>query len=254
MSEECWRKTTNRKPNWFDDIITASLSLLRLGRPLSFYRSVAQALEAADSRESAADRKIKLFKLTTFRFQTRVRPRPSAAELFRVLPDVCYDSLLALVYPQACTICGASVESRELGVACASCWERTEIFTRAETVCWKCGMPSPGNVAIEKREQVRCRRCDDDAYMVARACGVYEGALRATVLSLKRDPHVTRKLSALLLDAAAQFPLNTATRIIPVPLHPKRLKARGFNQASLIARELASAMFASRRRSKPGSN
>jgi ComF family protein len=150
-----------------------------------------------------------------------------------------YDSLLALVYPQACAVCGGSVESRALGVACAGCWQRTRIFSAEETLCWKCGLPSRGTVPPEKRQDVRCRRCDEDAFTAARACGLYEGALRASVLSLKREPHICSKLRQLLLNAQTRFPLSEATRIVPVPLHPEREKARGFNQAVLIARELS---------------
>ena len=150
-----------------------------------------------------------------------------------------FDSFLALVYPQSCAVCGASVESRAAGVACGFCWKQTQIFNGSETVCWKCGLPSIGTVPVERREEVRCHRCDEDAFTAARACGLYEGALRASVLSLKRQPHVSSRLKNLLLNAQRRFPLNQATRIIPVPLYPEREKARGFNQASLLARELS---------------
>ena len=42
--------------------------------------------------------------------------------------NFCYDSLLAVVYPRACAVCGGSVESRALGVACANCWQQTRIL------------------------------------------------------------------------------------------------------------------------------
>ena len=161
--------------------------------------------------------------------------------LVQRVADLCYDSLLALVYPQPCAVCGGSVESRALGVACVNCWEQTHIFKGTETLCWKCGLPSTGAVPDDKREQVRCHRCDDDAFTAARACGVYEGALRASVLHLKREPHLCRKLSEALVNTLKQYPLNLATRIIPVPLHTEREKARGFNQAALIGRELSRA-------------
>jgi ComF family protein len=152
-----------------------------------------------------------------------------------------YDSLLALVYPQACAVCGDIVESRALGVACANCWRQTQIFSGGETICWKCGQPSLGIVPLEKREEVRCHRCDRDAFTAARACGVYEGALRASVLTLKREPYVSRKLREQLVTTQQQSPLNRATKIIPVPLHAERERARGFNQAMLIGRELSRA-------------
>ena len=152
-----------------------------------------------------------------------------------------YDSLLALVYPQSCQVCGASVESRAFGVACEPCWQQTQLFTGTEAVCWKCGLPIRGTVPEEKRKQVRCRRCDDDAFTAARACGNYDGALRASILSLKREQYIGSRLRQLMVATQRQYPLVEATRIVPVPLHPEREKARGFNQAALLARELSKA-------------
>ena len=96
-------------------------------------------------------------------------------------------------------------------------------------------------MAPEKREQVRCRRCDDDAFTAARACGIYEGALRASILRLKHQPHLCSRLRVQLVNLQALAPLNRATRIVPVPLHAAREQARGFNQATLIGRALSRA-------------
>lgn len=153
-----------------------------------------------------------------------------------------YDSCLALLYPQACSMCGNSVESRALGVACEKCWHATQIFIGNETVCWKCGALSLGTVAPEQREGVRCRRCEADSFTVARACGTYEGALRASVLLLKHEPHLCPKLIDLLVEVQQRYPLNKATRIVPVPLHNEREKARGFNQAGVIGHALSAAV------------
>ncbi|MFN2498688.1 MAG: ComF family protein [Pyrinomonadaceae bacterium] len=153
--------------------------------------------------------------------------------------NLLYDSCLALLYPQACAICGDSVESRALGGSCEKCWRQTQVFNGSETFCWKCGAISPGIVTAEQKEQVRCRRCEADGFTVARACGAYEGALRTSVLLLKREPHVSRRLVDLLANVQRRHPLNQATRIVPVPLHLERQKARGFNQAAVIAQALS---------------
>lgn len=153
--------------------------------------------------------------------------------------SVLYNSALALVYPQACAVCGAHVESRHDGVACASCWRGARLFEELDTLCWKCGLFTEASVGEDKREGVRCGGCDDHAFTSARACGSYEGALRASVLELKRQPHVAARLAHLLFTAQQRAPLNTANLIIPVPLHPERERERGFNQAVLLARELA---------------
>jgi ComF family protein len=152
--------------------------------------------------------------------------------------ELIYDAVLTLAYPQACVICAKSVEQRRFGVACESCWKETRIFKDADPVCWKCGSPSLVEVPLE----VLCGRCDEMAFTVARAAGMYEGALRESVLMLKRRPYVPRHVEGLLVAAVMREPLNTSTRVVPVPLHPKRLKTRGFNQASIVAQAVSKAL------------
>src|SRR6185295_1808106 len=106
------------------------------------------------------------------------------------LANQLYDAALALVYPQACAVCGASVDSRHDGVACETCWNATRLFTEDDTLCWKCGAFTAAVVSQNRREEVRCGKCDDLAFTAARACGFYEGALRASILELKRQPRV----------------------------------------------------------------
>ncbi|HZE70353.1 MAG TPA: double zinc ribbon domain-containing protein [Pyrinomonadaceae bacterium] len=158
--------------------------------------------------------------------------------LTETITQLC-DSALALVYPQPCHVCGHSVESRADGFVCNDCWVSTRIFSAADPLCWKCGALAAGNIGAEAREQVRCQSCELHAFTGARACGVYEKALRAAVLSLKRQPYVPSRLAELLGAAARRAPLRQCTRIVPIPLHPRRQRARGFNQAETISAELA---------------
>lgn len=148
------------------------------------------------------------------------------------------DAALSLVYPQPCAVCGASVESRHDGLACGRCWDNAPLFRGDETLCWKCGAPGSARVADDRRETVRCDRCDDDSFTNARGCGLYEGALRASILELKRRPHVARRIAAALCDAQQRPPLLEAELVIPVPLHPSRERERGFNQALVLAQAL----------------
>ena len=161
--------------------------------------------------------------------------------LLKTLSGLC-DAALALVYPEACEACGeASVERRADVPACGACWRGTRVFTGDETLCWKCGAPAVGEVEKGKWGQVRCRRCEAEEFTAARACGVYEGALRASVLRLKREPFVGARLRRLLTDAAGRPPLSSATLVAPVPLHGERERERGFNQAALLARAVSGA-------------
>lgn len=162
----------------------------------------------------------------------------STKPIYPFIDSLC-DAALALLYPQACAVCGASVEARFDGVACANCWRETRIFTEQDALCWKCGAHSVAKIVKEKLIDVRCRRCEHEPYDAARACGMYEKALRASVLALKREPHASSRLSRLLYETQRREPLRSATRIMPVPLHPERERERGFNQSSILARALA---------------
>lgn len=154
--------------------------------------------------------------------------------------DALCDAALALVYPARCAACGAAgVDSRRDAPACAACWRATTIFTGEETCCRKCGAEAARDIRPEQREFVRCRRCDAAAFTAARSVGKYEGALRAAVLTLKHEPYVGARLGQLLFEAQGRPPLDAATRIVPVPLHAERERERGFNQAALLARALA---------------
>ncbi len=158
------------------------------------------------------------------------------------LLTVFYDALLTLAYPQVCAVCGRSVERRKFGVACEACWTGTRVFNGAETICFKCGVPAQVEVPSAVHDQVMCRSCDSQSFTAARAAGLYEGALRESVLLLKRQPHVSQHVETLLTAAAMRGPLNVRTRIMPVPLHGERMRARGFNQASVIAQVVSKSL------------
>ena len=150
-----------------------------------------------------------------------------------------YDALLTLAYPQACNLCGRSVERREFGPACCDCWNATQVFNGREAICWKCGALARESLRPVDPQAIRCNRCATHFFAAARSCGVYEGALRESVLLLKRQPRIPIHLLSLLVNVAKRPPLSRATRLIPVPLHPERERQRGFNQASVIARSLS---------------
>jgi ComF family protein len=113
------------------------------------------------------------------------------------------DALLSVLYPQSCRICAGSVEQRRYGVACESCW-KAETFTEQGSIGW------------------------------------YEGALRETVLLLKRQPYLPPYVVELIVEASRSF--AGITRVVPVPLHEERLRSRGFNQAAIIGREMSRAL------------
>jgi len=147
------------------------------------------------------------------------------------------DSILSLVYPQPCAVCGRSVEYRRNGVACENCWMATRVFSGSETLCSKCGA-----YLLEKpsRRAVFCPNCTEHFYDSSHAIGVYEKALAASILELKRDPFIPDRLRNYLRSALDRIEFTDATIIVPVPLSARRRLERGFNQAETIASIISS--------------
>ena len=145
----------------------------------------------------------------------------------------------ALIYPRGCTICAESVEDFADGATCGKCWAKTRIFDFAAPFCQKCGrLLENSTTRSAVRANISCHRCDADFYDAARAVGVYENALRIAVIELKEKPFVARRLQNLLQNAQRNPLFAQITRIVPVPLHEKRLRERRFNQTVVLARIL----------------
>ena len=155
------------------------------------------------------------------------------------------DGILGLAYPEECRVCGITVESWDDGVACRQCWDDYTL-TRilGGPVCTKCGAPlartlTTGRDSTQTIPERICGGCSSAPFTAARACGIYSGALEASILSLKIVPHICTRLRNIILrtfnkhDAALRGDV-----VIPVPLHRVREKQRGFNQATLIARAI----------------
>lgn len=72
------------------------------------------------------------------------------------------------------------------------------------------------------------------------ALGTYRGALARAIRRFKYQerPDLARTLAMQLVPLASRVADRPITWV-PVPLHPKRLVERGFNQSALLARHLA---------------
>jgi ComF family protein len=144
-----------------------------------------------------------------------------------MLAQVLLDALLDLVLPPRCAGCG------DVGAGlCATCI--AQIRWISDEVCRRCGRPLV--------KEARCLACQRDPLAIDGivAAAEYSGPVRAAVLRFKyryrRD--LARALEQVLLrGTAARLP--PADLVIPVPLHPSRRRARGFNQAEDLARALA---------------
>jgi ComF family protein len=85
---------------------------------------------------------------------------------------------------------------------------------------------------------VRCRRTPR-AISRGRAIGEYDGTLRQIIHAFKYDGRrsLAGRLGRLMCESAGDL-LHDVEYVVPVPLYPRRERARGFNQAAELAKML----------------
>ncbi len=153
--------------------------------------------------------------------------------------------VLDFLYPPRCAACGIRLAS-EAGPrkrVCARCVVRAERMP--EPRCHVCGGPLESAVS----GAARCARClaHPPRYRIARTVARYRttaedepGSLPALIRRHKYglDQAAGRALADYLGD---ELPVSAGDYdvVIPVPLHWRRLWWRGFNQAALLAGEVA---------------
>ncbi len=131
--------------------------------------------------------------------------------------------LAALIVPPACVACRASL-ARAGEPLCVPC-RRALPWLRGPR-CPRCALPAP------------CDPCPaaEAAFAASWAPVAYAGAAPALVAALKfRGALPVAELMAAQLAAGAPPELLRDAVLVPVPLHPARSRARGFDQARRIA-------------------
>ena len=151
------------------------------------------------------------------------------------------DEVLCVLLPRICPLCRAWALKRD-ETFCPSCILSFQLFE--PPFCDICGIPLP---CRSMESGVLCASCLVRSGSLlpgwtARSIGPYSSNLRAALLSLKygRQTLLAPSLGRLLADRFhGLFPTSTFDTVLPVPLHPKRLREREFNQSLLLARPLA---------------
>lgn len=152
-------------------------------------------------------------------------PIPSTG-LFRGLAAQAGRELLDVLFPMECVSCGASGN-----VICDRCAAALPVLR--PPFCAICATPG---------EFARCQRCAESVRQFdgVRAPYRYAGAMRQAILALKYGgiKAGAPQLGDLLADYINDNPLPGEI-ITPVPMHRRRMRERGYNQAELLARRVA---------------
>ena len=151
------------------------------------------------------------------------------------------DALAAVLFAAPCRVCGDALEHAGRIPICEACLEGFERI--AEPLCQCCGRPFVSPLAADAAQPL-CRLCRIGFYGFerARSFAVYNDAISEAIVLLKYEG--VRPLGDWFAARLAQATIRGsgawhADVVVPVPLHPERLRERGYNQAELIARPLA---------------
>ena len=140
---------------------------------------------------------------------------------------------LDLLFPPFCPVCHAALGAGRRDPLCGACWQALERI--APPWCRRCGQP----LSIEGLcGECRTRR---RPFAYARAAVRYGPIAREALHAFKFGGR--RALAAPLADLLAGLGLRALPGaapdlLVPVPLHARRERQRGYNQSALLAKRL----------------
>lgn len=140
-------------------------------------------------------------------------------------------SLLRLLLPHSCVICGLSLAEGHFCGACRSDLPWTGI------ACERCGKP----LAVPLPPGAYCSDCQlrpppfEKAFAPLLYIFPVDGALKA--LKFRRQLFYAPAFGKLFLPLLEEI-FTDVDALLPVPLHPRRHARRGFNQAAELCRPL----------------
>lgn len=139
---------------------------------------------------------------------------------------------LNLLLPPQCMTCDTPVDAP--GRFCAACFVLIQFIS--DPCCDGCGRA----LELPRRPSV-CARCAEapPPWGRARAAMEYDTHSRTVLLALKHGdrPELAQALAGLMVRAGAGM-LGAGDLLVPVPLHPSRLRSRRYNQSALLARAI----------------
>ena len=148
-------------------------------------------------------------------------------------------ALRDILFPPVCVHCGRLVEGSRFEHLCNVCADRIELV--APPHCDTCGFPFGGIVEGDRT----CPHCEElvPKFRAGKTAALYRGPMASLVQRLKY--HRGEYLGADIARIAGAAPgfadfLGGAT-LVPVPLHRRKERERGFNQTRLIAAAFARA-------------
>lgn len=142
------------------------------------------------------------------------------------------NAAMDLVVPRQCAVCGVFVQNAGL---CTTCWPNAHFI--AAPLCEWCGLPFDYDVGAD----AWCGVCVAQSlpFGRARAAMTYDDVSRALILAFKHGDRLDlAPIMASWMRHAGSDLIGDAHGLVPVPLHPRRLRRRRYNQAAVLANTL----------------
>lgn len=141
--------------------------------------------------------------------------------------------LKRMIYPQRCLLCGQIVDVQQNIPLCRQC--HPEQFLPTGPRCIVCSRPVD-------EEGERCSGCREHKNVTTgRSTFLYDGAMRESIQQFKfggmKDYAVGYARLMMFYDQEWLEQLGNFF-LVPVPIHHKRLRERGYNQAAEVAHQL----------------
>lgn len=146
------------------------------------------------------------------------------------------DPLQSLFFPSHCAGCGKAVPQGEF--FCGTCEADMEKIHPPR--CEVCSQPYDGKTPV-----FTCPNCQGETFHYECIVAVFRsrGVVREMIHRLKygKEIWLARVLARQLAEGMEDPRLTgwTPDALIPVPLHPRRLREREFNQSEVLCRELS---------------
>lgn len=148
-----------------------------------------------------------------------------------------FTATLDLLLPPDCLLCAHPLTSSSSTNLCPDCFSHVTPVGAGHCTCCAQHFQSPASNHL-------CGNClqQPPAFSIVHAAGIYQGTIKDAIHRLKYRGQLTlaRPLGDLVLTSLTERDKAfIPDKIIPVPLHIKRLRKRGYNQALEIARPIA---------------
>ena len=146
-----------------------------------------------------------------------------------------FETAVVFLYPAKCRVCDDFLGVASMPYICADCWQDIQFLE--PPWCDICGTPDVNGL---------CDACatSPPRYGQLRTVALYQTTLQEAIHLFKfekKKVFVRHLIQLINAHIPADCDIATYDFILPIPIHKKRLRERGFNQATLLADGIAAA-------------